>query len=362
MYTYTTTEDLVYHMEPDLYQPGNILFADGHSLKTSNASITAVVAGSATDKGYEENIGKDARFHAITGFYQIRRDVVIATSWGTHCLISVNRSTQQTSTYAGLCNTHGDVTGDRPLARFANPLSILSNPVGPWQLFITDNGNSAIKTIDTRTGWVELLVQSDLIYAPRAMAYNSKRNSLYITAAYSAVFNLDLSTNELTLLAGEPNVGGLVDGSFSTTRFSLAREITMLGTGVYATVGQNTNALRIIDVRREHVSTICIANREDNPSSTCFQLNSPRSLLVYNDTLFIGEKSAIQAIPGRNFPVALHEITAYTQSSLQVFLFFLRYSIVSNIASMLPDVMECHRDLHLGNQLLNYYTYMFTLQ
>ena len=71
MSTRLTTEELVYHMEADLYSPGNILFSDRSSLKTSGGEKTVTIAGSASGRGYIEGGGDTARFDQIFGFTQL---------------------------------------------------------------------------------------------------------------------------------------------------------------------------------------------------------------------------------------------------------------------------------------------------
>ena len=54
--TYTNTSDHVYHMEPDSYQPGNIIYTDKHSLKTTDGETTAIVAGHPTQSGHTKKM------------------------------------------------------------------------------------------------------------------------------------------------------------------------------------------------------------------------------------------------------------------------------------------------------------------
>ena len=45
MTLFTTTSGPVYHMESDLYIPGNAIYIDGHSIKTSNGTGMQNIAG-----------------------------------------------------------------------------------------------------------------------------------------------------------------------------------------------------------------------------------------------------------------------------------------------------------------------------
>ena len=46
MTTLLLSESVVFHLEADLYTPGNILFSDGHAMKTTDGSSTFLIAGS----------------------------------------------------------------------------------------------------------------------------------------------------------------------------------------------------------------------------------------------------------------------------------------------------------------------------
>ena len=65
MTLYVHTESYVYHIEPDLYIPGHILFSDGGSLKTTDGLMSSHIVGSAID-GYDEMSGTEVELQLIT--------------------------------------------------------------------------------------------------------------------------------------------------------------------------------------------------------------------------------------------------------------------------------------------------------
>ena len=71
MTTFLQTENYVYHLDRDLYIPGNILFIDGEALKTTDGSSTSLIAGSVTQYDYVEGVGSQARFNFIFSFLQL---------------------------------------------------------------------------------------------------------------------------------------------------------------------------------------------------------------------------------------------------------------------------------------------------
>ena len=71
MTTFLQTESYVYHLQKDLYIPGNILFSDRYAMKTTDGSSTSLIAGSATQNGYVQGVGSHARFSFIPSFLQL---------------------------------------------------------------------------------------------------------------------------------------------------------------------------------------------------------------------------------------------------------------------------------------------------
>ena len=47
----------MYHIAEDEFVPGNLLFADGHALKTTDGTTTSLSAGSSTSTRYLEDVG-----------------------------------------------------------------------------------------------------------------------------------------------------------------------------------------------------------------------------------------------------------------------------------------------------------------
>jgi len=73
-------------MKKDEYIPGNILFTDMHSLRTTNGISVSTIAGSPTSSGYSTSAGTSGRFNHLYGFYQKNRTHVIVADFGNACL------------------------------------------------------------------------------------------------------------------------------------------------------------------------------------------------------------------------------------------------------------------------------------
>ena len=73
-------------MEPDSYQPGNIIYTDQNSLKKTDGVTAAIIAGYPTLSGNEDAVGEISRFQHITGFTGITTKILIAVDHYNHCL------------------------------------------------------------------------------------------------------------------------------------------------------------------------------------------------------------------------------------------------------------------------------------
>ena len=63
--TVANTSYNVYHMELDSHQPGNIIYTDLYSLKTTDGVNAAIIAGHPTQSGYKAADGENSRFNLI---------------------------------------------------------------------------------------------------------------------------------------------------------------------------------------------------------------------------------------------------------------------------------------------------------
>ena len=126
--SYITTESAVHHIAEDELVSGNLLFADGDALKTTDGTKTSLIA----------------RFSSIHSFAQLSRSEVIFTDFNNHCLRSLDRKTNQTSTYSGNCTNIGHRDGvDALLAHLVsvildlmNSQQLISTIWGHWEKLI----------------------------------------------------------------------------------------------------------------------------------------------------------------------------------------------------------------------------------
>lgn len=293
MDTLINAESFVFHIESDL-RTGQLLFVDVNSLRITDGQSATNLVGLATEWGYKEDVGTEARFNVIRGFAQINETTVIISDTRNDCLRLVNRESLYTSTFTGTCTLDGNNDGVEAL--FHGPGSLLLDPSASG-LIVTENGNNAVRYVNLMTREVSTLINKGLDY-PAGIAYDKTRENLLITDNHS-ILKYNLLTNSLTLLSGS-NTAGCLDGDLSAARFDHPKEILALDNSNILVADDGNNRIRVIDTESNSVTSICtgaIATVEGY-NDTC-HLRNPYSLILLDGALYVGQYKAIRRLAGR---------------------------------------------------------------
>jgi len=217
---YERTASIVYFMEKDESIPGNILFTDSYSLKTTNGVSVSTIAGSPTSSGYSNSPGTSGRFNYINGVYQKNRTHVIVADYGNACLRMVDRTNGHISQFAGTCRSSGHRNGQVGYAYMHYPYQMVLDRTNSSSLVLSQNSPSSsyayLRSIDINTGYAGLLVSSSLNY-PRGMIWDENKNILYVVNKRH-VAKIIWSTKSVQTLAGSTSFRGDIVGSFSNIK------------------------------------------------------------------------------------------------------------------------------------------------
>ena len=291
MSTFYKTFGYIFHMEVDLYNAGNILFCDELQLKTTNGlSPVSRIAGHFWRFGYVEDVGTSAKFNIITGFVQLSPSKVVVADNSNHCLRIVDRETNRTAPLVGNCTIHGYEDGTQAL--FNYPWSVFKDIKDPTHILVSEHGNQVVRSINTNT----LTVSTLFSFGPSifwGIAQDPKTGDLYVTYRHSyqidkydylakeikAVFQPATNHNEAT----EPP-------SLNTAFFEYPIEMTFLLKNMIIGAERKKHRLRVLDLETNTTTTICSGTkgREDGNLTHC-ELHNPHSVLMVNDSLFVGE-------------------------------------------------------------------------
>ena len=285
----------MFHIAEDEYVPGNLLFVERHTIKTTDGTTTSLIAGSSTSYGYLEDVGANARFDDILSFVQLSKARVILTDSDNHCLRSVDRTTSGTSTYAGNCTLRGQRDGIDALLTY--PHSIIVDLLNSTQLFITDYSQGSLKTINTVSKHV-LTIYRDTSFWLSHMLQEPSTGNIYATFE-QGIGLYDSHSNTFSVIAGS-FTRGFLDGEIPWLRFNEPRGLLFLSRSQLLIADAMNRRLRVLDLMTNTSSSICSGDRghTDGDLSSC-QLDFPWSLLKLNNTIYIGEQGYIRSIQSK---------------------------------------------------------------
>ena len=302
MTTFIATDHYVHHMEPDLFIKGNILYIDRCALKTTDGVTSTTIAGHSTSCYHHFAAGLLARFQDLTGFRQISPSEVVVTDYSQHCLKLIDRTTLQVSRYAGYCGGYGYVTGTSA-ARFTSPHSIISDIKRPGMLLVTDYWNDAVRHVNTLSSSAPHSVSNfyqstSYLDGPRGITQQPVSGDLYITSDHHEVWKVTYSSKSISKLAGASSAS-FRDCDFSTSYFKYPREIIFIADNKLLLADTGNHKLRVMNQQTSHTSSVCTGSHShiDGDMETC-TLFYPHSLMVLNDTLYVGEYQRIRKVQG----------------------------------------------------------------
>ena len=267
-----------------------------------------------------DGAGENARFTSITGFCQLTSQTLVVVDHYSHCLRLVDRVSRKTSPFAGDCGnkTAGYLDGPALEAKFNFPHTVVVNVKDPTTLFLSDMRNNAIRKINALTRAVSTYMRDKRgrFLFPTGF-YQDSYGNMQVAVRHSLCF---VKAGRSVCYVGR-NTPGYNDGGFYFTRFRDLFGITRTNTSIL--VADNDNArIRVVNINTDITSSICTGatlesstamRSVDGNFQTC-RLNSPYSLLVVGDTLFIGEDGAIRQIKGKNTMLCYDLILLFSNS------------------------------------------------
>lgn len=267
-------------MAEDLRHPGHLLMAENHCLKTLNLANqqTSLVVGNSYIAGYREGSGGSARFNILSGFEQINSSHVLITDVYNHCIRLLDRSTNTTTTIAGVCGWSGHRDGPLTSARLNTPFKIIRLP-NTDRYLISDYGNLLIRELNLATGQVSTFVNTT--EKPNALLLSRDGSSVFFSW-FKGIGEVNLLTKQVTFLTSpDKKYYGFRDGPASRAVFHRVEEMVYLNDNLILMTDLRNNVLRLFNIRNKYVTTICNTGNStvSGTIETC-QMRVPRSLLV----------------------------------------------------------------------------------
>lgn len=289
-------------MENDPFLAGNVLFSDGCSVKTTNGTHTVRLVGKAAVEGYNNGVGREARFRWVTGFAILSSSAVLLADQGNYCFRLMDRMTLEVTDFAGSCSSSGLRDGIGTRAKFSHISKVILDQQRPHQkVYVTDG--RALRTVDINTRRVATIPSSyRQAQDSLAMVWDNTHNDSLIITTKNKVFRLSLN-GSATEVAGTDRIG-FKNGQASQAQFNHSSGVAALYTNIFVLTDQNNQRLRLLDLKNKVVTSFCKGNKfTAGPMTTC-ELSTPSSVLFAGDKLYIGMRQKIAVVPGKKFSAA----------------------------------------------------------
>ena len=280
---FISTSYAAYHMELDRYRPGSVIYTEKHALMTSDGTTTHLIAGNSSQRGYREGVGADARFYLITGFTQISAKRVVVADYKNHCVRLIDRaSNTTTSVFSGQCESPGYQDGRQ--AKISYPTFVVMDQKNKNQLLIAEERPGAVRTVDVNSQATYTFEKTDILRGINYITQDEKSGDLYVTA-YHAIYKIRYLRKGVTLIAGSYGMKsrGYTDGKSLDSLFHFAHDLIFITPQTLLVGDVRNNKLRLLDMYSNKVTTLNVTN----------SLNKPASLLLTNNSLYVGQNKAI---------------------------------------------------------------------
>jgi len=241
---------------------GALYIADtlNHIIRKLVISTTEVttIAGSPTNPGTDDGIGSSARFDDPWGIATDGTNLYVADR-NNETIRKIVISTAEVSTLAGEAGTSGYTDLPGTGARFESPHGICCQDS---ILYVADRYNYCIRRIRTSDADVRTLAGSSVPSGvtdgwgyPGFGGFATDGDYLYCTAGNCTIQRFDLSTEEMTAIAGRAHVYGSDDGTGTDASFYVPSGITTDGIDLFLCDNWNHN-VRKIDGATGEVTTL----------------------------------------------------------------------------------------------------------
>lgn len=234
----------------------NLFVSDSSTIRKIVISTSEVttISGQAETPGSTDAPWLAARFNNPNGITIYGNTLYIADT-GNHSIRKMVLDSGEVTTLAGLSGTSGSVDGTGEDARFKYPYGITTD--GAY-LFVTDLGNYTIRKICIDTGLVTTIAGlagysnstdgiGDAARFRNPFGITNDGINLFVTDLSSlTVRMINITTAEVTTIAGLARNRGSADGYGSAARFNDSRGIVYVDGNLYI-ADTNNNCIRKIE-------------------------------------------------------------------------------------------------------------------
>jgi len=156
---------------------------------------------------------------------------------------------------------------------------------------VTDYGNHALRLITE--GRVSTIIKGSAVL-PNPLGLTFTDGFAFITSSSDLLVRLDLLTKSLTILTN--GTGPM--GSLSAAQLSYPRGLTFLSPSILLIADYGKHQLLLANIRNNTITEICdgTPGYRNGDIRSC-QLNDPWSVLMVNQSVYVGQVNAIRRLP-----------------------------------------------------------------
>jgi sugar lactone lactonase YvrE len=260
------------------------------------ARITTIAGRNSDQTGFADGDAAVARFHWPEGLVldSTGEHLYIADS-ENHAIRKLTLATNQVTTVAGVGGVSGrndTISGPNGIlpARLDTPRNLILTPDGK-HLWFTDTGNFAIRQVELATGTVVTVfgklgvagnadgIGTDAQFGKSGFGNpwgggmvldqnNPDRPMMYVADSANQIIRaVDLTSKQVTTIAGTPGLAGALDGAGRAATFNKPAGLMLQGTKLFITEANNID-IRALDLQTGMVTTVAGA-APGNPKHFC---------------------------------------------------------------------------------------------
>jgi hypothetical protein len=242
----------------------------------ADGTTKTVVGGGPQNAGGTDGLGTDARLKNPIGVAYDGNGNLYVTEDGNHDIRVVALSNFNVSTNAGASGTSGFADGTKTSALFANPRAVTFDGAGNY--YVGDYNNHVIRKVVAATGTVTTIAglgatigstdgagAAATFTTPYGLAFDGN-DTLYLSDAdANTIRAITLSTKTVKTVAGTAGVGGAVDGTGTSAKFSYPTGIAFDNGNLYVADRYNHTIRQVV------VATGAVTTIAGNPGNQGYQ-------------------------------------------------------------------------------------------
>ena len=255
--------------------------------------------------GFQNGAALESTFKHPRSFYQLDERRIVIADTENDCLRLLDRTSEKTRTFSGVCEQHGGDDGDMWSARYANPVYVARDIKSLCYLIVLDvnsqylwsdedseyywDHQTVIRQVDSGTGYTttNATVSRKLLY----FTQDPLNFHLYATGDFRGIYKLPYN---------DMDNANMMPDSIPGSWFSERKQLIFIDTDTLLVTDKGLNKLLLYDITTGKSDSICDSGASNDicaPSGleTC-NIPSPVSLYMSEGDLYVTSNAELYVI------------------------------------------------------------------